>query len=172
MKKLQKVKKKKKKKETKSNLSLPPSLSLYHTLSQYFDICSSVSDNWVELRHTHVELSSRNVKPHDVLMVRHIRSDAAHNWNRKTRVEGLRIHPCVSEYELYTYIYFFSIGYDSSTSWIYKRTILSFYFFLFKEKYGFIYGNVKRQMGRDNKTISRAGKRVAMDKFIYRVSEE
>lgn len=41
------------------------------------------ADNaWIELRYTHVELSSRNIKPHDVPMVRHIRADAAYNWNR------------------------------------------------------------------------------------------
>lgn len=42
------------------------------------------ADNaWIELRYTHVELSSRNVKPHDVSMVGHVHADAAHNCNRK-----------------------------------------------------------------------------------------
>lgn len=53
------------------------------SFSLFLDTWSSKSDNWVELRYTHVELSSRNVKPHDVLTVRHIHPDAAHNWNRK-----------------------------------------------------------------------------------------
>jgi len=46
--------------------------------------CARETDNaWIELRYTHVELSSRNVKPHDMSMVRHIHADAAHNCNRK-----------------------------------------------------------------------------------------